>query len=251
MTFRGETAKNYVTGVIRKQGEELLRSQRRAGTANAWTDDDIQTRFRYNQAFLSVNAMVPSIFMLLLCLIPAIMSAIAVVREKETGSIANFRSTPITRLEYLIGKQLPYIAVAMIAFFALLLIAIFIFHVPPKGPFLVLLLGTIVYVIATVGFGVLISSFTRTQVAAVFATAILSIVPAVNFSGMLAPVSSLSGGARIIGLSFPSSWYQQVSVGVFAKALGIVDLWRDIAAIALIALVFLAISLALLRKQEA
>jgi ribosome-dependent ATPase len=251
MTFRGETAKNYVTRVIRTVGEELQRSLHRAGSANAWSSNDIQTRFRYNQAFLSVNAMVPSIFMLLLCLIPAIMSAIAVVREKETGSIANFRSTPITRFEYLIGKQLPYIAVAMIAFFALLLIAIFIFHVPPKGPFLVLLLGTIVYVIATVGFGVLISSFTRTQVAAVFATAILSIVPAVNFSGMLAPVSSLSGGARIIGLSFPSSWYQQVSVGVFAKALGMVDLWRDIAAIGLIALVFLAISLALLRKQEA
>ena len=249
MTFRGETAKNYVTGVIRKQGEELLRSQRRAGTANAWTDDDIQTRFRYNQAFLSVNAMVPH-FHAAALLIPAIMSAIAVVREKETGSIANFRSprSPTSNPD---RKQLPYIAVAMIAFFALLLIAIFIFHVPPKGPFLVLLLGTIVYVIATVGFGVLISSFTRTQVAAVFATAILSIVPAVNFSGMLAPVSSLSGGARIIGLSFPSSWYQQVSVGVFAKALGIVDLWRDIAAIALIALVFLAISLALLRKQEA
>ena len=120
MTFRGETSKNYVTGVVRKQGEELQRRQRRAGSANAWTDDDIQTRFRYNQAFLSVNAMVPSIFMLLLCLIPAIMSAIAVVREKETGSIANFRSTPITRFEFLIGKQLPYVAVSMIAFFALL-----------------------------------------------------------------------------------------------------------------------------------
>jgi ribosome-dependent ATPase len=251
MTFRGETSKNYVTGVVRKQGEELQRRQRRAGSANAWTDDDIQTRFRYNQAFLSVNAMVPSIFMLLLCLIPAIMSAIAVVREKETGSIANFRSTPITRFEFLIGKQLPYVAVSMIAFFALLLIAIFIFHVPPKGPLLVLLIGTFVYVVATTGFGVLISSFTRTQVAAVFATAILSIVPAVNFSGMLAPVSSLSGGARVIGLSFPSSWYQQVSVGVFAKALGIASLWKDIAAIALIALVFLGLSLALLRKQEA
>jgi ribosome-dependent ATPase len=120
-----------------------------------------------------------------------------------------------------------------------------------KGPFFVLLLGTIVYVIATTGFGELISSFTRTQVAAVFATAILSIVPAVNFSGMLAPVSSLSGGARIIGLSFPSSWYQQVSVGVFAKALGFADLWPDIAALALIALVFLGVALAFLRKQEA
>jgi ribosome-dependent ATPase len=251
MTFRGETAKNYVTRVIRQQGEELVRSTRRAGSPNAWSSEDIQTRFRYNQAFLSVNAMVPSIFMLMLCLIPAIMSAIAIVREKETGSIANFRSTPITRFEFLIGKQLPYVAVAMINFFTLLLIAIFVFGVPVKGPFLVLLLGTIVYVIATTGFGELISSFTRTQVAAVFATAILSIVPAVNFSGMLAPVSSLSGGARIIGLSFPSSWYQQVSVGVFAKALGFADLWPDIAALALIALVFLGVALAFLRKQEA
>jgi ribosome-dependent ATPase len=251
MTFRGETAKNYVGGVVRKQGEELRREARRAGSPNAWKDDDIETRFRYNQAFLSVNAMVPSIFMLMLCLIPAIMSAIAVVREKETGSIANFRSTPITRFEFLIGKQLPYVAVAMINFFALLLIAIFIFRVPVKGPFLVLLLGTFVYVISTTGFGELISSFTRSQVAAVFATTILSIVPAVNFSGMLAPVSSLSGGARIVGLSFPSSWYQQVSVGVFAKALGMADLWRNIAAIAVIALVFLILSLMLLRKQEA
>ena len=250
MTFRGETRRTMSPASSGSRARNCVRRQRRAGSANAWTDDDIQTRFRYNQAFLSVNAMVPSIFMLLFCLIPAIMSAIAVVREKETGSIANFRSTPITRFEYLIGKQLPDIAVSMIAFFALLMIAIFIFRVPPKGPFLVLLLGTFVYVIATVGFGVLISSFTRTQVAAVFATAILSIVPAVNFSGMLAPVSSLSGGARVIGLSFPSSWYQQVSVGVFAKALGIASLWKDIAAIALIALVFLGLSLALLRKQE-
>jgi ribosome-dependent ATPase len=251
MTFRGETAKNYVGGVVRTVGEELRRGASRPGSPNAWKDDDIETRFRYNQAFLSVNAMVPSIFMLMLCLIPAIMSAIAIVREKETGSIANFRSTPITQIEFLFGKQLPYVAVAMINFFSLLLIAIFIFRVPVKGPFLVLLLGTFVYVISTTGFGELISSFTRSQVAAVFATTILSIVPAVNFSGMLAPVSSLSGGARIVGLSFPSSWYQQVSVGVFAKALGMADLWRNIAAIAVIALVFLILSLILLRKQEA
>jgi ribosome-dependent ATPase len=251
MTFRGETARNYVNGVVRKQGQELQRQTRKAGSPNAWNDDDIETRFRYNQAFLSVNAMVPSVFMLMLCLIPAIMSAIAVVREKETGSIANFRSTPITKFEFLIGKQLPYVGVAMVNFVFLFLIAIFVFDVPIKGPFLTLLIGTVVYVIATTGFGQLISSFTRTQVAAVFATAILSIVPAVNFSGMFAPVSSLSGTAKIIGLSFPSAWYQPITVGVFAKALGMVDLWRNVAAIVLIALAFLFLSLLLLRKQEA
>ena len=132
MTFRGETAKNYVQGVVAKQGEELKREMLRPGTPNKWSNDDIEVRFRYNQAFLSVNAMIPSIFMLMLCLIPAIMSAISVVREKETGSIANFRSTPITRFEFLIGKQLPYVAIAMINFFVLYLMSVFIFNVPPR-----------------------------------------------------------------------------------------------------------------------
>jgi ribosome-dependent ATPase len=250
MTFRGETARNYVTGVVRTQGDELERQARKAGSPNAWTDQDIQTRFRYNQAFLSVNAMVPSVFMLMLCLIPAIMSAIAVVREKETGSIANFRSTPITKFEFLLGKQVPYIAVAMVNFVFLLLMAIFVFRVPLKGPFLTLLIGTIVYVVSTTGFGQLISSFTRTQVAAVFATAILSIVPAVNFSGLFAPVSSLSGTAKILGLTFPSAWYQPITVGVFAKALGMSALWFNVVAICIIAVAYLILSLLFLRKQE-
>jgi len=251
MTFRGETARNYVTGVVRTQGDELERQAHKAGSPNAWNDGDIQTRFRYNQAFLSVNAMVPSVFMLMLCLIPAIMSAIAVVREKETGSIANFRSTPITKIEFLLGKQVPYVAVAMVNFVFLMLMAIFVFDVPLKGQFLTLLIGTIVYVISTTGFGQVISSFTRTQVAAVFATAILSIVPAVNFSGLFAPVSSLSGTAKILGLTFPSAWYQPITVGVFAKALGMSALWFNVVAICIIALAYLILSLLLLRKQEA
>jgi ribosome-dependent ATPase len=250
MTFRGETARSYVKGAINKEGQKLQRAVRRAGSPNAWSDDDIETRFRYNQAFLSVNAMVPSVFMLMLCLIPAIMSAISVVREKETGSIANFRSTPITKFEFLLGKQLPYVGVAMVNFAFLFLMAIFVFRVPIKGPFLALLIGTVIYVISTTGFGQLISSFTRTQVAAVFATAVLSIVPAVNFSGIFAPISSLSGGAKIMGLTFPSAWYQPITVGVFAKALGLVELWQNIGAIAVIAVAYFILSLMFLQKQE-
>jgi ribosome-dependent ATPase len=249
MTFRGETARNYVKGVVNRQGSEI--ASRIMPSKPAWSDENIETRFRYNQAFLSVNAMVPSVFMLMLCLIPAIMSAIAVVREKETGSIANFRSTPITRFEFLFGKQIPYITIAMVNFVFLWLMAIFVFRVPVKGSFITLVIGTIVYVVSTTGFGQLISSFTRTQVAAVFATAILSIVPAVNFSGIFAPVSSLSGGARIVGLTFPSAWYQPIAVGVFAKALGMADLWRNVLAIVIIALVFLMFSILFLKKQEA
>jgi len=250
MTFRGQTAKNYVEGVVRNEAAQLAYAAKRPGTRDAWNPDDIQLRFRYNQAFLSVNALVPGVIMLMLCIIPAIMSAIAVVREKETGSIANFRSTPITRLEFLLGKQAPYVAVSMFSFFCLVLMALFVFWVPLKGPFWVLLVATVIYVFATTGFGQLISSFVKTQVAAIFMTAILSVVPAVNFSGLLSPVSSLSGPAKITGLWFPSSWYQQVSVGVFAKALGMDKLWPNLIAMLAIGFAFLILSLLLLRKQE-
>jgi ribosome-dependent ATPase len=201
MPFRAETTKGYVTGLATKYGQQLI--AQRAPSGRATSAVNFETRFRYNQSFESVNAMVPNVIMLMLILIPAVMSTIGVVREKETGSIANFHSTPTTKFEFLFGKQLPYIAVAMISFVLLVTLAVLLFEVPIKGSLSMLVLGSLLYVAATTGFGQLVSTFTRTQVAAVFATTILSIVPAVNFSGLLAPVSSLSGGGRLLGVGFP------------------------------------------------
>ena len=163
----------------------------------------IETRFRYNQDFKSVYAMVPSTMAMLLVLIPAILMALAIVREKELGSIINLYVTPVTRIEFLLGKQLPYIAVALVNFAVLFLMALFVFDVPLKGSFPTLALGAVLYVTTTTGYGMLISSFTRTQIAALFGTAILTIVPATQFSGMLTPVSSLSGAGAVIGHVFP------------------------------------------------
>jgi ribosome-dependent ATPase len=211
----------------------------------------VENRFRYNQSFKSVNAMVPSVIVLMLILVPAIMSAIAVVRERETGSIANFRSTPISKFEFLFGKQVPYVAVGMVSFTLLLLMAIFEFSVPVKGSFGTLALGTVLYVFSTTGFGQLVSTFTRTQVAAVFATSILAVIPAVNFSGLLVPVSSLSGGARFLGLTFPAAWYQPISVGAFTKALGLSDLWFNLIILAAFVFFYLIAAQIMLQKQEA
>ena len=131
--------------------------------------------------------MVPSVVVMMLVLIPAIMATIAVVREKETGSISNFRSTPISKFEFLLGKQLPYVAVGMLTFTLMLLMALFVFNVPVKGSFGALAFGTLLYVFSTCGFGQLVSTFTKTQVAAVFATTVLAVIPTVNFSGLLVP----------------------------------------------------------------
>jgi len=249
MPFRAETTKGYVTGLAVQYAQGLV--AQRAATSRLASAVNFETRFRYNQSFKSVNAMVPSVIMLMLILIPAIMATIGVVREKETGSIANFYSTPITKFEFLFGKQLPYIAVSMISFVLLVLLAILLFGVPVKGSLLLLTIGTVLYVSATTGFGQLVSTFTRTQVSAVFATTILSIVPAVNFSGLLVPVSSLSGGARLLGLIFPPAWYQPISVGIFTKGLGFEALWVNVLVLAGFFVLFLVAAQLILRKQEA
>lgn len=249
MPFRAETTRGYVLGLAQTYlADEAMR---RGGKEVPAYPIGIEPRFRYNQAFKSANAIVPSVIVLMLVLIPAIMTALGIVKEKEAGSIANFQSTPVTRLEFLLGKQLPYAAIAAASFATLVLITCFLFHVPLKGSLPTLVFGSLAYVLATTAFGLFISSFVRSQVAAIFATAIICIIPAVNFSGLLVPVSSLSGSARLLGLSFPAAWYQPVSVGVFAKGLSLPDLWPNIAVLFLFAAGFICAALVALRKQGA
>jgi ribosome-dependent ATPase len=111
-------------------------------------------------------------------------------------------------------------------------------------------LGTLLYVSSTCGFGQLVSTFTKTQVAAVFATTVLAIIPTVNFSGLLVPVSSLTGQGRLIGLMFPAGWFQPISVGTFTKGLGFSDLWFNGLVLAIFAVGYLIASQIVLQKQE-
>jgi ribosome-dependent ATPase len=208
------------------------------------------TRFRYNQDFKSVYAMAPSSMALLLVMIPAILMAVAIVREKELGSITNLYVTPVKRIEFLLGKQLPYVAISMVSFASLVAITLAMFAVPLKGSIAALTIGAGLYVMATTGIGMLVSAFTRTQIAALFGTAILTTVPAVQFSGMLAPVSSLTGGGAIIGRLFPMTYFLNVSVGTFTKGLTLYDLAGDLLTLAAFIPVLTAASLLLLRNQE-
>jgi len=225
-------------------------SRRTLGTWPTLLPFDIEMRFRYNQDMESVFAIVPGIIALLLALIPTVLTAVGVVREKEMGSITNLYVTPVTRLEFLLGKQLPYVSVSLIDFIALVILTIFVFGVPLKGSFLALAAGALLFVTATTGFGLLISCFTKSQIAALFAALILTMLPSMMFSGMIRPVSSLTGGAAVMGKLFPSAYFHKISVGTFTKALGFGDLLANYAALGAFIAAFLALSLLLLRKQE-
>jgi len=215
--YRSEITKGYVTGLVLLYAQNLVVERLGPNAAsNVYLGGlNLEDRFRYNQGFKSIFAMVPSVIMIMLFVTPSVMATIAVVREKEAGSIANFRSTPISKLEFLLGKQVPFVVVGMAIFVLLVLMSFFIFHVPVTGSFGALTLGALLYVLSTSAFGLLVSTFTRTQVGAVFTGAVVSIIPTANFSGLLVPVSTLTGLARAMGLAFPGAWFQPISVGTF------------------------------------
>jgi ribosome-dependent ATPase len=246
--FRAETARGYVEST-QEAYEASLRTEK--GIPLPSKPVIMDPRALYNQSFESVYAMVPGDLMLLLMLIPSMLTALAIVREKELGSIANFYAAPATKSEFLLGKQLPYVAVSLIQFATLVALAVLLFQVPIKGSVGTLVLGGVIYVLASTGFGLLISCFAATQTAAIFAAAIISILPVVQFSGMFVPVSSLTGGAWFAAQIFPSTYFQAVSVGAFTKALGLAALWTNIVALVIIALTYFVLSVVLLRKQEA
>ncbi|MDQ6370028.1 ribosome-associated ATPase/putative transporter RbbA [Klebsiella pneumoniae] len=248
MPNRAETVRGYV------QAMHLAWLQEMAGRQSSPRRDtsliSIETRYRYNPDVKSLPAIVPAVIPLLLMMIPAMLSALSVVREKELGSIINLYVTPTTRSEFLLGKQLPYIVLGMFNFFLLCALSVFVFGVAHKGSFLTLTLAALLYVTIATGLGLLISTFMKSQIAAIFGTAIITLIPATQFSGMIDPVASLEGPGRWIGQIYPTSHFLTIARGTFSKALNISDLWGSFIPLLIAVPLVLGLSVLLLKKQE-
>ena len=247
MPQRADTASGYVQGLHRQW---LARQAQERGLATPPQPASVETRYRYNPDVRSLPAIVPAVIPLLLLMLPAMLTALAVVREKELGSIINLYVTPTTRTEFLVGKQLPYVLLAMLNFVLMSIAAVTVFGVPVTGSFAALLLATLLYVLGTTAIGLLASTVTRSQIAAMFFTLIGTLLPAIQFAGLLNPVSSLEGAGRLIGAIYPASYMFSISRGVFNKGLGLPDLVQAMWPMALAYPVVLAGAIALLKKQE-
>lgn len=247
MPLRAETIRGYVAGMH----ENWLRDEakRRLGVSLA-PAVEIAVRYRYNPDVKSLPAMIPAIMPMLLLMLPAMLTALAVVRERELGSIVNLYVTPVTRTEFLIGKQAPYIVLAMLNFLLMVVLADLAFGVRIKGSFATLLLAVLIFNVVATGVGLLASTFTRSQIAAIFMTIIGTLIPVVQFSGLLTPLSSLEGAGKWIGTLYPATYMLAISRGVYNKALGLADLWPQFWPMLASVPVLLAATVALLRKQE-
>ncbi len=246
MPQRAETVQGYVQGIHQQWLSEQARERGLAGSAAV----AVETRFRYNPDVRSLPAMVPAVIPMLLLMLPAMLTALAVVREKELGSIVNLYVTPVTRTEFLLGKQLPYVALAMFNFALMCALAVTVFGVPMTGSFAALALAALLFCLASTGMGLLASAVTRSQIAAMFFAMIGTIIPAQQFAGLTDPVSSLEGTGRWIGEIYPATHMFAISRGVFSKALGLADLHQALLPLAVSVPVILGIAILLLRKQD-
>jgi len=247
MPARADTVSGYVQAMhatwLAQKTREIYGDAAAAGTFQ------IALRYRYNPNVESLVAMAPAVIPLLLLMIPAMLAVLSVVREKELGSIINFYTTPVTRLEFLAGKQIPYIALAMLNFFLLVTLAIFVFRVPFTGNFLAYAIAAWLYAFVSTSMGLVLSSFMKSQIAAIFATMLLTLIPTLQYSGLTDPVSSLSGGAALIGRIYPATHFITISRGTFSKALGFSNLWDSFLPLLISVPVLLGLGIALLKKQ--
>ena len=247
MPLRGETTQGYASGIHQQW---LLEQARHRLGADASGNVAIQSRYRYNPDVKSLPAMVPAVIPLLLLMLPAMLTALAVVREKEMGSIINLYVTPVTRLEFLLGKQVPYVVLAMVNFLSMTLLAVTVFGVPVTGNFFALALASFIFSIIATGMGLLASAVTRSQVAAMFLTMVGTLIPSTQFAGLIDPVSSMEGAGRMIGTVFPATYMFTISRGIFSKSLGLADIQVSLLPLLITAPVIVGSALALLKKQE-
>ncbi|MCE7977538.1 MAG: ABC transporter permease [Nitrospira sp. NTP1] len=195
----------------------------------------VEVRYLYNEEVRSTWSMVPALVMFTLMLASPLLTALGVVREKETGSIYNIYSSTVSRAEFLAGKLLPYILISLVNVCVLWLMAVGLFQVPFKGHFLFFFFASVVFVCCTTGIGLLISLLVQTQMAALIITMVVAMIPTILFSGLLVPVASLTRGAKVQAHLFPAMYFTNIVRGSFLKGVGADVLWIDLLALAIFA----------------
>ncbi|MBJ7312261.1 ABC transporter permease [Rugamonas sp. CCM 8940] len=240
--FRALTTKGYVTAINAAMTLDQLSNW--LGNARGVPPAEVrkllqpvrlETRYLYNQEVKSIWSIAPKLIMVILMLSPPFLTALGVVREKESGAIYNVYASTLSRGEYLVGKLAPYVGISIINGVLLTLMALFLFDAPFKGDPLLFAVSTVLYVVCTTGIGLLVSVLVNTQVAAMVGTAIVTVVPAVLYSGMIIPIPSLSAIAAVIAHLLPGMYYAEIAMGCFLKGAGFAALWPNLLILALYA----------------
>lgn len=248
---RALIASGYIAAIDAQFSANLLAAHlARRGLVNASVSPvSVEGRVWFNPSLETKNSLVPGLMVISLMFYPSLLAALVVVREKERGTIFNLYCSPVSRWEVVIGKAVPYIGLAFLVYFLLLALSIFVFQVRFIGNPLVLTVAALLYITASIGFGLVISVFTTTQVTAMLVTFLALMTPSILFSGLMTPVSSMEPSARAISRLIPASYFMAMARGVFLKGLGFRQFAFDLLTLAAFALVVYTAATLRFRKR--
>jgi ABC-2 type transport system permease protein len=250
--FRTSTSKGYVAAINNAFNTQLLTAYVGITPEQATalvSPIKIEIRYLYNQEIKSIWSIAPAMMMFILLMTPPFLTALGVVREKENGSIYNIYSSTVTRGEFLVGKLFPYVVISSINVVILWLMAIFVFSAPFKGDPLFFFIASVIYVTCTTGIGLLVSLFAKTQISAMMITVVVTIVPAVLYSGLLVPIASMDEASQFEAHLFPAMYYTDIALGSFLKGVGMEQLWTRVAALLLYTVILWVASYNLFHKR--
>jgi drug efflux transport system permease protein len=188
---------------------------------------DLVPRVYYNPDLKSRWFYVPAVLAMILMIMTMILSAMAVVREKEIGTLEQLMVTPVKPWQLLVGKLAPFAAIGTMQVFLVAAVAVFWFEVPLRGSFLLLLAITQLFLLNTLGLGLLVSTFARNQQQAMMAAAFLVMIPMIYLSGLIFPIENMPPAIQTITYAIPLRYYSNVIRGIFLKGAGLADLWRE------------------------
>ncbi len=237
-------ALGYATALVGSYARELVPS---TGDAVAGAIDP-RIRVWFNPQLESRFFMIPGVLALVLLLVTANLAAMAIVREKEVGTLEQLNVTPLRRWELIGGKLLPYGLIGMIDVLLVTAVAVFWFEVPLRGSFGLLMAVSLLYVVCTLGLGLLVSTISDTQQQAMMTATFFFLMPMIYLSGFMTPIENMPAAIQWITYVIPLRYFLVIVRGIFLKGVGIEALWPQIAALATWGIV--VISLAVLRSSK-
>lgn len=255
-TYRAKVVKGYVSATIAHFNQQHLQtfmaktqgiSQQRLATLIQ--PITLQTRYLYNNELRSIWSTGSGMIMLIMLMSPALLTALGIVREKESGAIYNIYASTVTRAEFITGKLLPYVVISFVNTLILTLAALWLFNVPFKGDPLFYLLASLIYVTCAAGIGLLISTFTQSQAAAALIAMLGTMIPGMMYSGLMMPIHSMGPEAQIQAHLFPAYYQLQIVWGSFLKGQNWSELGANLTILTGYALLLWILAIQLFRKR--
>jgi ABC-2 type transport system permease protein len=242
-------ALGYATNLIAGYAQEMVEQRRAAGAPTAG-GGSIEPRVRvwFNPTLESRYFMLPGIFALLLLVVTSNLSSMAIVREREIGTLEQLNVTPLGRLELIIGKLLPYGVIGLIDVLIVLVVIVFWFEVPLRGSFWLLFGMSLIYLLTTLGLGLFTSTISHTQQQAMMTSTFFFLIPMMYLSGFIFPIENMPDVIQPITYLIPLRYFVVILRGIFLKGVGLETLWPQ--ALALLAWGIVILSLAYMRSSK-